>query len=91
MNILKFVYTDLKILPAKRDTLLRSECLLMKSHDMIGDIEAGIHLTDFNLLVSIVLRGRESRLHELILNGEGIDSGMQLSTGTINRTVGSEK
>ena len=58
---------------------------------MIGDIEAGIHLTDFNLLVSIVLRGRESRLHELILNGEGIDSGMQLSTGTINRTVGSEK
>ena len=40
---------------------------------------------------SIVLRGRESRLHELILTGEGIDSGMQLSTGTINRTVGSEK
>ena len=40
---------------------------------------------------SIVLRGRESRLHELILNGEGIDSGMKLSTGTINRTVGSEK
>ena len=63
----------------------------MKSHDMIGDIEAGIHLTDFNLLVSIVLRGRESRLHELILKGEGIDSGMKLSTGTINRTVGSEK
>ena len=63
----------------------------MKSHDMIGDIEAGIHLTDFNLLVSIVLRGRESRLHELTLKGEGSDSGMKLSTGTINRTVGSEK